>query len=758
MDKDSNYNSSTQNLQNNNIDMLFDSWKNDFFNLSVSEQQTALYNMLCDYVYWRIIYYMRRFPERLVSSRQTYSDRCIGFEELNSYMGYIEENGYAMKWLQDNHVPSLDEVRTHAQLLETQLHVLLELDTPCPILRFKKHFNLSLNEMYIISILVIIMSAENLLRLMAVAWADFSIRQPTVSFLCQMMSDTKVGFDNVCKAFAEHGTLRRMRLIITENDATMRDTPLMYAPIVVEQAVIDAFLGRNNVRELPPHVTLHKDHLPLRSLVVDASVQDELSYVLKSPTARCCLVGPAHSGRRTVLSTFASKAKYSGVLEVEMSSVFDPRQPTRFEEQLSNFMREALFEGSLLLLRFDGIDNKIELVQHITKSQIVLAKLASNYPGTIVLLVNKVNAALSDAFGNPQCISILLPNEEIAAGIWKRALAPWTSPDDADHMAKVFSRNYSLPIGSIFTVVQNAVDALQVVSSDVPALQSHHILNEIRKTFRHQLGSLAEITVSDVPLAGVVLPADAKAQVREILDYAINLHNVLDEWGFKQRSPYGNALSVLFAGPPGTGKTLLACALANELGKVLYRVDLSRIVDKYIGETEKNLGKIFDEASKAQAIILFDEADSLFAKRTEVKSSNDRYANLEINFLLQKLESYNGITILTTNLSKSIDEAFRRRLRFIIDFPMPDVQARIELWKRMMPPNAPLADDINWSWLARTFEMSGGYIRNAVLKAAITASAAKKPISMEHLAKAASAEARSMGILLRIDDYDDYED
>ena len=355
------------------------------------------------------------------------------------------------------------------------------------------------------------------------------------------------------------------------------------------------------------------------------------------------------------------------------------------------------------------------------------------------------------------CIHIQPPPVNLAAKVWKRALDPWAEQAETKHMSEIFSRNYSLPIGTIFGVVRDAVDALQSIGADPSTLKSHHILNEIRKSFRHQLGTLAEISVSDVPLAGVVLPASAKSQVDEILAYANNLNNVLDVWGFRKRSPYGNALSALFAGPPGTGKTLLANALANELGKVLYRVDLSRIVDKYIGETEKNLGKIFDEAAKAQAIILFDEADSLFAKRTEVKSSNDRYANLEINYLLQKLESYNGITILTTNLSKSIDEAFRRRLRFIIDFPMPDVPARVELWKRMIPPNAPVADDIRWQWLARTYEMSGGYIRNAVLKAAITASAAGKPISMEHLAKAAGDEARSMGKLMRVDNnYDDY--
>ena len=194
-------------------------------------------------------------------------------------------------------------------------------------------------------------------------------------------------------------------------------------------------------------------------------------------------------------------------------------------------------------------------------------------------------------------------------------------------------------------------------------------------------------------------------------------------------------------------------------------MDLSRIVDKYIGETEKNLGKVFDEAAKAQAIILFDEADALFTKRTEVKSSNDRHANQEVNFLLQKLESYKGITILTTNLSKSIDDAFRRRIRFIVEFPMPDARSRAMLWKRMIPPDAPIDKEIRWSWLADTFEeMSGGHIRNAVLKAAVAAAADGSPIQMKHLAKAAVAEAHNMGTLIRVDEEDyleydgDYDD
>lgn len=741
------------------FDKILDSWKQEFLALSPEAQQTALFNMMCDRLYWRIIYYVRRFPEKLISSSHTYSDRCVGFEEFMAYMGHVEPDGYAANWLETNHVPPIDVARERVSLLESQLHVLLELDVNCPILNIKRNFALSDTEMSILSTLAIAMSVENLLRMLTVAWADFSVRQPTVSFICQLLSDSQRGFDRVYGAFSEQGTLRRMRLIIPERSSTLPNfTPLMYAPLSIEQTVIDAFKGRTVIRELPPNMTLHRDHLPMRALIVEDNVREEFTYALKTPGARICLAGPAHAGRRTATCTFAHKAKYSGVLEVDMANEFDVKAPNQFEARLSGIMREALFESSVLLLRFDELEDKPELLQHIAHAQTLISRAVESFPGTIVLLVSKVNAALSDAFGKPVCIHIQPPHIDLASKVWLRALAPWTDQAEAAHMADMFSRNYSLPIGSIFAVVRDAVDALQTTGADPSSLRSHHILNEIRKSFRHQLGSLAEVTVSDVPISGVVLPDEAKAQVNEILQYAKNLHNVLDVWGFRQRSPYGNALSVLFAGPPGTGKTLLACALANELGKVLYRVDLSRIVDKYIGETEKNLGKIFDEAAKAQAIILFDEADSLFAKRTEVKSSNDRYANLEINFLLQKLESYNGITILTTNLSKSIDDAFRRRLRFIIDFPMPDVPARIELWKRMLPPNAPLSDDIRWPWLAHTFEMSGGYIRNAVLKAAIVASATNSPICMAHLAKAAADEARSMGMLLRIDDnYDDFE-
>ena len=258
--------------------------------------------------------------------------------------------------------------------------------------------------------------------------------------------------------------------------------------------------------------------------------------------------------------------------------------------------------------------------------------------------------------------------------------------------------------------------------------------------------------LSDVPIERVILPEATAKTVREILDFARFQRKVLDDWGYRQCSAYGNSLSILFTGPPGTGKTLLATAMAHELGKILYRVDLSRIVDKYVGETEKNLAKIFDEAAKAQAILLFDEADSLFAKRTDVKSSNDRYANLEVNFLIQKLESYNGISILTTNLQTSIDEAFKRRLRYIVDFREPNSEERQQLWKALIAPKTPLKDDIKWRILADNFELSGGHIRNATLNASIRAAAKGEALGMQYLLEAAIAETQKLGKLVKLND------
>lgn len=735
-------------------------WREEFESMDSDEQQTTLYNVLVERVYWHIAYYMRRFPERMGSAKPMYSDRCVGIEEVRELMGREDNTGFSERWLEANAIPEIEEITERLVVLNAQIEAMMACKNESAIARLQRNFSLSDLEMTILATLVIAMNEESIMRLMCVAWADFGTRLPTVTFLANLLGDTPETFNAVRENLRAQSTLRRMRLVIAERHNLFPGmTPNAFTPLSVDQEVIDTFCGYTRVDELPPNVTLYKRGIPMNKLISDEQTIEQMKYALETPGAILGLVGQKHSGRRTLLCSVAIPLLKRPVMEINICQEFEDVPYNQIVDHLIDVLRRTLLHGCILAFRFDGIENNQEVLRKLTLHQAELSHIVDIFPGKLVVLGSKVQTAIEKDLKSPVFINIPQLSVEKAEEIWKTNLLPYTEPDLARRLSIAFSRNYSLPIGSIIRVVSDAVDTQLTKGFEKVRLQSHHLLHEIGKHFDHQLGTLAEVSVSDIPISGVVLTDECKAQVKEILRYAKNLYTVLVSWGFKRRSPYGNSLSMLFAGPPGTGKTLLANALANELGKVLYRVDLSRIVDKYIGETEKNLGKVFDEAAKAQAIILFDEADALFAKRTEVKSSNDRHANQEINFLLQKLESYNGITILTTNLSKSIDDAFRRRMRFIVDFPMPDAKARASLWKRMMPPDAPLDKNIRWSWLADTFEMSGGHIRNAVLKAAISAAADEQPISMPHLAKAAIDEAHAMGMLLRVDEneYEEYE-
>jgi predicted nucleic acid-binding protein len=246
----------------------------------------------------------------------------------------------------------------------------------------------------------------------------------------------------------------------------------------------------------------------------------------------------------------------------------------------------------------------------------------------------------------------------------------------------------------------------------------------------------------------LVLPETQREQVDELIARVRHRREVLEVQGFGDKTTKGHGQIALLSGEPGTGKTMLAGLIAAELGLDLYQVDLSNVVSRYIGETEKGLAKLFDAAESGHIVLLFDEADALFARRSEVKSANDRCANLETNYLLQRLESFAGISILTTNHDAALDDAFRRRLACHIKFPLPDEAERAKLWQALIPRQARIARDINVGRLARDFDMSGGHIKNAVMRAAYLAAARDVPISMEHLRKAAHAEYEAMGRIL----------
>ncbi|MGH9885097.1 MAG: ATP-binding protein, partial [bacterium] len=245
----------------------------------------------------------------------------------------------------------------------------------------------------------------------------------------------------------------------------------------------------------------------------------------------------------------------------------------------------------------------------------------------------------------------------------------------------------------------------------------------------------------------LILPDATEAQIHELTARARHRDKVIGEWGMGGGNSRRQGITALFAGDSGTGKTLSAEVLAGDLGFDLYVIDLSTVVDKYIGETEKNLDRIFTEADRVNGVLLFDEADALFGKRSEVKDARDRYANVEVAYLLQRMESFDGLAILTTNLRANVDEAFIRRLDAIVDFALPEQEHRLLLWERNLTPAVPRADDVDLEFLARKFKLSGGDIRNICVAAAYLAAAEDRELSMTDLIRATEREYQKLGRL-----------
>jgi hypothetical protein len=261
------------------------------------------------------------------------------------------------------------------------------------------------------------------------------------------------------------------------------------------------------------------------------------------------------------------------------------------------------------------------------------------------------------------------------------------------------------------------------------------------------LDRLARRIEPRVGWSDLVLPAPVIEQLGELTARARHRDRVLDDWGLGRTSLKGRGVTALFAGDSGTGKTMSAEVIAGSLGLDLYVIDLSTIVDKYIGETEKNLDRVFNEADRVNGVLLFDEADAIFGKRSEVKDARDRYANVEVAYLLQRMEVFDGMAVLTTNLRANVDEAFLRRLDAIVDFPVPDVEDRRRLWERNLSAGVPKADDIDVDFLARRFTLSGGNIRNVAVGAAFRAAAGERPLAMADLVRETAREYRKLGRL-----------
>ena len=396
-------------------------------------------------------------------------------------------------------------------------------------------------------------------------------------------------------------------------------------------------------------------------------------------------------------------------------------------------LRSVRLTGALLTLQFAVEDAEVLAKTETSPDRVhYLAQLQQWFSGPILVTSSE---ALEWPAVRPVVVhEMCLPTHEERAALWRRVL-----PGGSDEVIED-AAHYTITPATILAAAENA--RLAAGAAPVTSEQVHE---GIGTCVDHALRGLADRVKITQSWNDLVLPTEDMELLVELTARARQHDKVLDQWGFGDKTGRGHGLCALLSGPPGTGKTMVAGIIANDLGLDLYRVDLSKIVSKYIGETEKHLAKVFDAAEAGHAVLLFDEADSLFAKRSEVKSSNDRYANLEVNFLLQRIESFRGIVILTSNHESAIDDAFRRRLAMHVRFPMPEESDRMKIWRAMLPAKADVEPGIDFARLARDFKMSGGHIRNAVMRAAYVAADRGEAIGMGHLWHGARLEYESMG-------------
>ena len=520
----------------------------------------------------------------------------------------------------------------------------------------------------------------------------------------------------IAAALGPDATLLRHGIVIATGERPRPFTTLAINPIVAARLRVEPV-------PLPDAVRVHDATTKLEELFVPIEPVGRLLRELARPDERPVRVvarGRRASGRRSVLAGIAARAgRALGI--IDLAAVRDGAE-------LRGWLRAA---------------NLCGLIPCLVGSPPVRESEGRSVVDTIAMHAGPVFATTGNDEPSP-----------FPAGHHEIALPPLSATQRLEHWRRaldtrglvvaepeMLSSRYRLAPGLVETAVAHVASSADRDAEDVtPALVA-----AIRQGRDERLARHATRVTRMPRWCDIVLPPDVLDTLRELIGRVRHGRRVYEEWGFDAVMTTGRGLTALFDGRPGTGKTMVAGVIARELGLDLYRVDVSRLVSKWIGETEKNLAEIFDAVDDGQAIILFDEADSLFGKRTEVKSSNDRYANLEVNYLLQRIDTFEGIAILTTNFGGAIDPAFRRRVSLRLSFPFPDEDAREQLWRVHLPPQLPIEGELDLAALARRFQLTGGYIRNACVRAAFLAAQEETAMSQRHLERAVHLEYQQVG-------------
>ena len=557
--------------------------------------------------------------------------------------------------------------------------------------------------------------------------------RPDLSVLQALLCDSFDERITLQSRFAWDAPLFRYRLLQPLEAATRAPDPLRTSALSVDPQILrtlcygewlDPRLARycRLYTEAPAEAAAAIDLQPLANVVAAALAEREpllLSFL-----------GQTGSGRRSTAQHLAIGAG-AKLLVADLNYAYHLGE---FVELTTPLLREAWLQGAWLYL--EGVDALLETAA--PEVQRFLDDLADD--GGICIIASQ--HAL--AFANRRPLTPLNVEFDAAspAQAWRDAL----HNDDADAGdIEMLAGRYRLPTARIHAAGVYAARLARLQRGPLATPELDDLIRAARLQGPSGLSKLARKIEPIHRWEHLVLPVDAQRQLREICARVEHATRVFKDWGFGPRMSLGKGTSALFVGASGTGKTMAAEVIAADLGLDLYKIDLATVVSKYIGETEKNLDRVFEAARYTNAVLLFDEADALFGKRSEVRDAHDRYANLEVAYLLQKMEEYEGLSVLSTNLKQNLDNAFLRRLTYTVLFPFPSMLEREAIWRKTCPADMPLAADVNFTTLAKGFKLSGGNIRNALLAAAFFAAVDGVPVGMQHLIHGVRRELQKAG-------------
>jgi SpoVK/Ycf46/Vps4 family AAA+-type ATPase len=540
------------------------------------------------------------------------------------------------------------------------------------------------------------------------------------------------------------------------DDPSQHRPPLLSRYLKLDERVVNYLLDddRLDVRlaayaaTTPPRSTL--DALPL-----PVETKHRLTRVAgnaRSGEGAAVLLfqGPYGVGKQATAEALCREMELS-LLTVDLNRLGNVEQ-SEFETVVGLAAREALLTGAALY--WDGID--IIFAEGKDAWRDALLRRLAGCPGVSFLAGE---TAWEPASGMREIsfarIEFQRPDAAERTRLWTEALED-DAPEGAGPDSRELAGKFRFTGGQIRDAAASARNLARWRNPEDPRISIDDLNAACRLHSNQKLAVLAKKISPHYDWNDIVLPVDQRQRLREICNHVKYRSVVYEQWGFGRKLALGKGLNVLFSGPPGTGKTMAADIIAGALALDLYKIDLSSVVSKYIGETEKNLAKIFAEAESSNAILFFDEADALFGRRSEVRDAHDRYANIEISYLLQRVEEYEGVVILATNRHGDMDEAFVRRLHFSIEFPFPAEGDRRRIWQGIWPSETPLDPDLDLDLIARRFEIAGGNIRNIAVAAAFLAADDGGTVTMSHLVRAIRREHQKMGKVVADDEFGGY--